>query len=60
MSKRFDMDPEAQAARKRQRLAMRVNRVPGIFHALFSICIYPDIDAKDGVDPNFRFIAPNN
>ncbi|KAF9547166.1 Transcriptional adapter ada2 [Mortierella hygrophila] len=28
MSKRFDMDPEAQAARKRQRLAMRVNRVP--------------------------------
>ncbi|KAG0282630.1 Transcriptional adapter ada2 [Linnemannia gamsii] len=28
MSKRFDMDPDAQAARKRQRLAMRVNRVP--------------------------------
>ncbi|KAI1315554.1 Transcriptional adapter ada2 [Mortierella claussenii] len=28
MHKKFDMDPEAQAARKRQRLAMRVNRVP--------------------------------
>src|SRR5690554_3677316 len=28
MNKKFDMDPEAQAARKRQRLAMRVNRLP--------------------------------
>ncbi|KAF9284252.1 Transcriptional adapter ada2 [Mortierella alpina] len=28
MHEKFDMDPEAQAARKRQRLAQRVNRVP--------------------------------
>ncbi|KAG0362575.1 hypothetical protein BC939DRAFT_464866 [Gamsiella multidivaricata] len=28
MHKKFDMDPEAVAARKRQRLAMRVNRIP--------------------------------